>query len=107
MNLTQEKCGPCATGDGKLSPEEISALLGEFPQWKQVNEAISRRFEFKNFKQALAFVNEVGVLAEAEKHHPDITFGWGYAEILLTTHSAKGVTRNDFIVASKVDGLAG
>ena len=105
MSLSSEKCGPCATGEGRLSAENIRELLAALPQWKLAGDAIMRRFEFKNFKQSLAFVNQVGAIAEAEGHHPDITFGWGYAEILLTSHKAKGLTRNDFIVAAKVDGV--
>ena len=105
MSLSSEKCGPCATGEGRLSAVEIGSFMADFPHWQRVGEAIMRRFEFKNFKQSLAFVNQVGAIAEAEGHHPDITFGWGYAEILLTSHEAKGLTRNDFIVAAKVDGL--
>jgi 4a-hydroxytetrahydrobiopterin dehydratase len=107
MNLSKEKCTPCATGDGRLSATEVDGLIAGLTQWKVVGAAISRRFEFKNFKQSLTFVNQVGAIAEAEGHHPDITFGWGYAEILLTSHKAKGLTRNDFIMAAKVDGVVG
>ncbi len=66
---------------------------------------ISRGFTFKNFAEALAFVNKVGALAESEGHHPTIRFGWGFAEITLFTHAVGGLSENDFILASKIDRL--
>jgi 4a-hydroxytetrahydrobiopterin dehydratase len=66
---------------------------------------LSRRYEFANFAEALAFVNRVGEIAEAADHHPDITFGWGYAEISTTTHDRNGITDVDFALASKIDAL--
>lgn len=83
-------------------------MLKKVPGWELANggKAIKRRFEFKNFKQALAFVNKVGEIAEAEDHHPDISFGWGYAEFLLWTHAIGGLHENDFIMASKINAIA-
>ena len=82
-------------------------MLKEVPGWELANDgkAIKRRFKFKNFKTALAFVNKAGDIAEAEGHHPDITFGWGYAEFLLWTHAIGGLHENDFIMASKINQL--
>ncbi len=68
--------------------------------------AISKYLTFKNFKEALAFVNKVGDIAEEAKHHPDISLGWGYARIELQTHAIAGLHKNDFIVASRIDGLS-
>ncbi len=80
--------------------------------WKQVQEwevvdghHLKRRFKFKNFAEALVFVNRVGAIAEREGHHPDISFGWGYVEITLFTHAVKGLSENDFILAAKIDKL--
>jgi 4a-hydroxytetrahydrobiopterin dehydratase len=64
---------------------------------------IGRTFRFHNFQEALAFVRNVGDLAETEGHHPDISFGWGYATISLRTKKIKGLRENDFITASKID----
>jgi 4a-hydroxytetrahydrobiopterin dehydratase len=64
---------------------------------------LAREFHFKDFKEALEFVNKVGAIAEEEGHHPDIRFGWGKAELVFTTHSIGGLSENDFIAASKVD----
>ena len=68
--------------------------------------SIERTYRFGNFREALAFVDHVGALAEAEGHHPDVCFGWGYATISLQTHKIKGLHENDFILAAKVDQLA-
>ena len=66
---------------------------------------IVRRLKFANFVESLAFVNKVGELAEAADHHPDITFGWGYAEITLMTHDRGGVTDVDIALAEKIDRI--
>ena len=62
-------------------------------------------FNFKNFAESLAFVNKVGEIAESQDHHPDITFGWGYAEFQITTHDAGGLTRKDFALAKKIEAI--
>ena len=64
-----------------------------------------KKFEFKNFATSQKFINEVGKIAENEGHHPDILFGWGYAEISITTHAIEGLSENDFILAAKIDKL--
>lgn len=86
----------------KLSPEEISVNLAEMEDWKVADNILSKRFEFANFAESLAFINEVGVIAENHDHHPDISFGWGFAEINLTTHDRGGITAFDFAVASDI-----
>jgi 4a-hydroxytetrahydrobiopterin dehydratase len=65
---------------------------------------LTKRYEFANFAAALEFVNRVGEIAERHDHHPDITFGWGYVEIALTTHDRGGLTAFDFAVAKEIDG---
>ena len=67
---------------------------------------IEKTFRFGNFREALAFVQKVGELAEAEGHHPDISFGWGYGTVSLRTRKIRGLHENDFIMAAKVDQLA-
>lgn len=89
----------------KLDAEEISTALAEIEDWKAENDILSKRFEFKNFAEALEFVNKVGEIAERHDHHPDIYFGWGYAEINLTTHDRSGITAFDFAVAKEIEGL--
>lgn len=105
--LTQKKCVPCEGGLEPLAPDAAKSMLKEVPGWELTNNghAIKRRFTFKNFAAALDFVNKVGAIAESEGHHPDISFGWGYAECLLWTHAIGGLHENDFIVASKINAL--
>lgn len=108
MTLADMHCTPCRNGSGKLSADEATAMLAGLQGWKVVEEGriIMLRLKFPDFKTAFTFVERVSVLAEAEDHHPDIRFGWGYVECYLTTHSAGGLTRNDFILAAKIDALA-
>jgi 4a-hydroxytetrahydrobiopterin dehydratase len=89
----------------KLSPAEILSNLDGLQDWKAENDILSKRFEFKNFAESLDFVNRVGAIAERRDHHPDIYFGWGYAEINLTTHDRGGITDFDFAVAKEIDDL--
>ena len=80
---------------------------GVAPEWILRDDArrIERTFRFRNFREALAFVHRVGELAETEGHHPDISFGWGYATVSLSTKNIKGLHENDFIMASKIDRM--
>ena len=64
---------------------------------------MQKKFAFKDFMQSQSFVNEVGKISEEEGHHPDISFGWGYAIINITTHAIEGLSENDFILAAKID----
>jgi len=90
----------------KLSAEEIEANLSGLEDWTVANEKLSKKFEFKNFAESLDFVNKVGAIAERRDHHPDILFGWGYAEFFLTTHDRGGITDFDFAVAREIDGIS-
>lgn len=103
--LTEQKCLACEGGVELLSFEEIWNLQSSTPKWSVLNKCIQRSFEFDNFAKAFEFVNNVGAVAEEEGHHPDIEFGWGYAQITLLTHAIDGLSINDFIVAAKIDRL--
>lgn len=87
----------------KLSAEEIAEQMGELKTWLTEDKNLKKRFTFENFAEALEFVNQVGAIAEKLDHHPDITFGWGYAEFAITTHDAGGLTHNDFDLAKEID----
>ena len=103
--LTEGKCEPCSGNTPKLNFEEISKYLSQLDEW-QVNdnqEMIFKKFRFNNFNKALDFTNKVGTLSNSEGHHPDISLGWGYCLIMLHTHAIKGLSINDFILASKID----
>lgn len=90
----------------KLEPGEIDSLLKELNGWSRQGEKLFKRFEFDNFAESLAFVNRIGEIAEAADHHPDIKFGWGYAEIETTTHDRGGVTDVDLALAAKINQIA-
>ena len=105
--LAGKTCTPCKGGILPLSPQEVERLHGQVPRWEVRDEArrIEGKFKFRNFAEALRFVEQVGELAEAERHHPDISFGWGYANVGLQTKKIKGLHENDFILAAKIDRL--
>ena len=105
--LENRHCTPCRGGVPPLDEATARAYLAERPEWQLGNDGkrIERGFRFKTFAQALDFVNAVGAIAEAEGHHPDILFGWGYATITLQTHKIDGLHENDFIIAAKIDAL--
>ncbi|MGI8917521.1 MAG: 4a-hydroxytetrahydrobiopterin dehydratase [Pyrinomonadaceae bacterium] len=104
--LASRACVPCRGGVPPLKGEEITNLLGELNGWSVVSEHhLSKVFKQRDFKEALAFVNRVGELAEEQGHHPDICFGWGRVEITIWTHKIDGLTESDFILAAKIDRL--
>ena len=107
MSLLDKECVPCKGGVPPLTPEEAKDLLAQVPDWALGDGAtnVTRKFAFDDFAASLSFVNGVGALAESEGHHPDISFGWGYAEILLFTHKIHGLHENDFIMAAKIDRI--
>lgn len=108
MALTEKTCVPCRGGIPPLTENEAAVFSREVPDWSLTHSAtrIERKFKFNDFVAALAFVNKVGALAEEEGHHPDIAFGWGYADVELYTHKIKGLHENDFIMAAKIDAIA-
>lgn len=103
--LSQKHCVPCEGGTKPLSPDEYGAILRTLSGWTDVDKAkIEKTFKFKDFKKALDFVNKVGEIAETEQHHPNIyLFGFNKVKITLTTHAIKGLSENDFILASKIE----
>ncbi len=89
----------------KLSAAEIETALADLNDWKIEGVNLRKRFEFANFAEALDFVNRAGAIAERRDHHPDICFGWGYAEFAITTHDTGGLTQNDFDLAEAIENL--
>ena len=107
-DLINKKCVPC---EGSVIPFDISEIhkyQKKIDGWDVIkNEKniylLQKNFDFKNFLESQKFVNDVGKISEEEGHHPDITFGWGYANIKITTHAIEGLSENDFILAAKID----
>jgi 4a-hydroxytetrahydrobiopterin dehydratase len=106
--LAEKSCTPCRGGIPPLTEAEATAYHAQAPEWALHDQAtrIERTFRFRNFREAFAFVERAAELAEAEAHHPDIRFGWGYATVSLQTKKIKGLHENDFIMAAKLDRLA-
>ena len=105
MTLSKEKCKPCSKGGTPLPLEEARKLAADVPQWELLDSKIQRTFTFKDFREAIAFVNQVAETATAEDHHPDIFIDYKKVTLTLWTKKIGGLSRNDFIVATKFDGL--
>jgi 4a-hydroxytetrahydrobiopterin dehydratase len=105
-DLASRTCVPCKGGTPPLKGTELDALRRQLSGWEVVEEHHLRKvFRFRNFREALGFVDRVGELAEEQGHHPDISFGWGYAEVTVWTHKIDGLTESDLVFAAKVDAL--
>ena len=107
-DLLNKKCVPCEGGVIPFDISEIHKYQKKVDNWDLVKNKkgiffLEKKFTFKNFIESQNFVNEVGKISEEEGHHPDITFGWGYAKISITTHAIEGLSENDFILATKID----
>lgn len=107
--LSRLKCVACRGGEPTVTPEELREYLAQIPEWRVIEvdgvQRLERQFKFKDFAQALAFVNRVGAAAEEEDHHPRIVLEWGRVGVQWWTHVIKGLHRNDFIMAAKTDRL--
>lgn len=93
-------------GTAPLPGAEAARLAREVPDWSLQAARLERTFRFRDFNEAFGFVSRCALLAEAEGHHPDITISWNEVTLAFWTHTAEGLTRNDFIMAAKVDRLA-
>jgi 4a-hydroxytetrahydrobiopterin dehydratase len=110
-SLASEHCVACRKDAPQVTPDEIDALKPAIPEWNLVTRdgirQLERMYRFPNFREALAFTNRVGGLAEEEKHHPALLTEWGKVTVTWYTHKIRGLHRNDFIMAAKTDELAG
>ena len=109
-DLLDKKCLPCEGGVLPFDISEIHKYQKKVDGWDITEDKnkvffLFKKFKFENFIKSQNFVNEVGKISEDEGHHPDISFGWGYAEIKITTHAIKGLSENDFILAAKIDKI--
>ncbi|MCF8382404.1 MAG: 4a-hydroxytetrahydrobiopterin dehydratase [Chlorobium sp.] len=103
--LKKRACEPCREGSAPLSAIETERLMKQLQGWNIVMEdgvnRLQRTFTFPDFRQALAFTNRVGELAEAENHHPKLITEWGRVTVAWWTHSVNGLHLNDFIMAAR------
>ena len=109
-DLLNKKCVPCEGGVIPFDISEIHKYQKKIDGWDILTDEkkiffLNKKFQFKNFLDSQNFINKVGQISENEGHHPDISFGWGYAEIKITTHAIEGLSENDFILAAKIDQL--
>ncbi len=107
-DLLKKKCIPCEGGVLPFDVSEIHNYQKKVDGWDIIknmkgNHLLEKNFKFKNFIESQNFVNKVGEISENEGHHPDISFGWGYVKINITTHAIEGLSENDFILAAKID----
>jgi 4a-hydroxytetrahydrobiopterin dehydratase len=107
-SLADRDCVPCRGGVPALARAEIEPYLRELVAWTVVEDRrLERRYKVKDFAAALALVNKIGAVAEAQKHHPDLALGWGWVEVKVWTHKVNGLTDADFVLAAKCDREAG
>ncbi len=108
--LVGERCVACRADAPRVTEQEIAVLKPQIPDWKLVEREgiprLERTYRFKNFKEALAFTNRVGEIAEEEGHHPALLTEWGKVTVSWYTHAIKSLHRNDFIMAAKTDQIA-
>ena len=109
-NLLNKKCVPCEGGILPFDLSEIHKYQKKVDGWdikkgKKKNYFLTKKFKFKNFNISQRFIKKVGKISEKENHHPDICFGWGYATIIISTHAINGLSKNDFILAAKIDNI--
>lgn len=107
LALAEKSCTPCRGGIPPLTQQEAASYHRQAPDWEVLDGAtrIEKTYRFRNFREAFAFVERTAALAEAEGHHPEIRFGWGYATISLHTKKIRGLHENDFIMAAKLDRI--
>lgn len=106
--LTAKKCTACEGDTPAFTKEQTAEHMAAVPQWVLSDDGkmIRRKYKFKDFVSAMAFLQKVADLAEAEGHHPDLHLtGYRNATVELTTHAIGGLSANDFIVAAKIDKL--
>lgn len=106
MDLTQKKCVPCEGGVPPFTPDQTAEYKRETRDTWQViedNRKLQGKFKFKDFKEAMVFVNKVADIAEEEQHHPNIEIFYNIVKITLWTHAIMGLSENDFILAAKID----
>jgi 4a-hydroxytetrahydrobiopterin dehydratase len=105
--LADKDCVPCKGGVPSLKGEALADLERKLGNtWKAINEHhLEKDFTFKNFREALAFTNKIGELAEQQRHHPDIGLSWGRVRVTIWTHKIDGLSEGDFILAAKIDQI--
>ena len=105
MKLVQKKCIPCEAGTPPLDEEKVNELLMQISGWDLKEGHLYKKFKFKNFVEAMKFINSVAEIAESEGHHPDFGVHYNKVEIEIWTHAINGLSENDFILAANIDKI--
>ncbi|MEQ3697624.1 MAG: 4a-hydroxytetrahydrobiopterin dehydratase [Pseudomonadales bacterium] len=109
MSLAEQQCEACRADAPQVSDEELATLIREIPEWTpEVRDGVmqlERVYKFRNFKQAIAFTNGVGEIAEEVGHHPALLTEWGKVTVTWWSHEMGGLHRNDFIMAARTDAV--
>ena len=107
--LAQQKCVPCSSNASPVTGAEIQSLHAQIPSWQVIEREgilrLEKCYAFANFKEAIAFSNQVGDIAEAQGHHPALLTEWGKVTVTWWTHDIGGLHQNDFILAAQTDQL--
>lgn len=103
MKLAEQTAKPISKGTTPLPRNEAEELLREIPQWSMGERTIEKELRFKDFQQAMEFVNSVAAIANEQDHHPDLFISYNRVTVTLSTHKIGGLSLNDFIVAAKID----
>jgi 4a-hydroxytetrahydrobiopterin dehydratase len=109
-DLLNKKCVPCEGGILPFDISEIHKYQKKVDGWDVKKDEkniyfLEKKYVFKNFVNSQNFINKVGKISEEEGHHPDISFGWGYAKVIIKTQAIEGFSENDFILAAKIDQI--
>jgi 4a-hydroxytetrahydrobiopterin dehydratase len=105
MKLSDRECKSCRGGVIALTVEQCLPLLAELEGWKIVDDVLTKSYKFKNFRGALDLAISIGALADSVDHHPDLHVSWGELKVDVSTHTVKGLTESDFVLAAKIDLL--
>ena len=109
--LSKKKCIPCSGDIPPFNEEEIKIFIKKVKNWEcKKNDKghfyLCKEVKHANFENSLNFINDVSKIAEDENHHPDLKFGWGYANIIISTHAINGLAESDFVLAAKIDQIS-
>jgi len=104
--LARERCQACSGQTPLIFGAELAELAALLdPAWELDGDRLWRRIQMPDFARPFSLATRIALLAEREGHHPELTIGWGLLEVELTTHAAGGLTRNDFVLAAKIDRM--
>ena len=105
MDLVIKKCMPCEAGTVPFDNKKVNEFLEQVPSWQLKSGHLYKKFKFKDFIEAMKFINSAAKIAEEESHHPDFYVHYNKVEMEIWTHAINGLSENDFILAAKIDSI--